>query len=151
MKRILFVCLGNICRSPLAEGVGRHFVQKHGMSIEVDSAGTSAWHEGEPPCKNSVKVARLHGIDIAAQRSRPVREEDHHGFDHIVAMDAQNRNDLESMGFQNVHLLGDFGGYGGKDVPDPYFFPGFEGFQKVFGMIETAVEDFIEKVENESI
>jgi protein-tyrosine phosphatase len=151
MKRILFVCLGNICRSPIAEGIARHIAQKRGMDLEVDSAGTSSWHEGEHPCRHSIKVAKDHDVDISLQVSRPVKDEDRHRFDHIVAMDTQNQRDLETMGFQNVHLLGDFGGLEGKDVPDPYFFPGFEGFEKVYGMIERAIEDFLEKVENESI
>jgi protein-tyrosine phosphatase len=151
MKRILFVCLGNICRSPLAEGITRQIVQNRNLSIETDSAGTSSWHEGEHPCENSIRVAQANGIDISSQISRPVNASDHARFDHIIAMDAQNRNDLEAMGFQNVHLLGDFGGFGGKDVPDPYFFPGFEGFEKVFQMIRTATEDLITKVEHGSI
>ncbi|MCF6206335.1 MAG: low molecular weight phosphotyrosine protein phosphatase [Sulfurovum sp.] len=151
MKRILFVCLGNICRSPIAEGVASHIAKKRGLQIEVDSAGTSSWHAGEHPCEHSVKVSKQHGIDIASLTSRPVSEKDKLHFDYIIAMDSQNRNDLETMGFQNVHLLGDFGGHEGKDVPDPYFFPGFEGFEKVYTMIETAIEDFIEKVKHESI
>jgi protein-tyrosine phosphatase len=151
MKRILFVCLGNICRSPLAEGVAQKIISERGLDIEVDSAGTSSWHEGENPCDHSIKVANMHGIDIASQVSRPVKEKDKQCFDHVVAMDGQNMKDLETHGFQNVHLLGDFGGYGGADVPDPYFFPGFEGFEKVYSMIEHALNDFIDKVENESI
>ncbi len=151
MKRILFVCLGNICRSPIAEGIARHHCNTHGLSIRIDSAGTSSWHEGEPPCAHSIKVARLHGIDISTQVSRPVSEADKSVFDHIVAMDRQNKKDLEAMGFENVHLIGDFGGYGGKDVPDPYFFSGFEGFEKVYGMIEDTVTDLIQKVLDESI
>jgi protein-tyrosine phosphatase len=151
MKRILFVCLGNICRSPLAEGVARQIIQSRNLSLEADSAGTSSWHKGEHPCDNSIKIAQKDNIDISSQTSRPIQMSDHNSFDYIVAMDAQNRNDLEGMGFQNVHLLGDFGGFGGKDVPDPYFFPGFEGFEKVFLMIRTATEDLITKVENESI
>jgi len=151
MKRILFVCLGNICRSPIAEGVARHLIKSRGFSLEVDSAGTSSWHEGEHPCTHSVKVAQLHGVDISAQTSRPVLPKDKEAFDYIVAMDAQNKKDLEAMGFENVHLIGDFGGYSGTDVPDPYFFLGFEGFEKVYGMIETAVTDLIERVHLESI
>ncbi len=151
MKRVLFVCLGNICRSPIAEGLAKHIAKTKGFEMEVDSAGTSAWHEGEHPCDHSVKIAKQYGINISSQISRPVKSEDHQYFDYIIAMDAQNRNDLESMGFQNVLLLGDFGGYGGKDVPDPYFFPGFEGFEKVFEMIRTTTEDLLTKVKNETI
>ncbi len=151
MKRILFVCLGNICRSPLAEGIAAHYIAKQSLKIEVDSAGTSDWHAGESPCTNSIKVARQHGIDIASYRARAVTDNDKIDFDYIVALDHQNMSDLLSRGFHNVHLLGDFGGYNGEDVPDPYFFPGFEGFEKVYTMIERAVHDFIEKVQHESI
>ncbi|MCB4745450.1 MAG: low molecular weight phosphotyrosine protein phosphatase [Sulfurovum sp.] len=149
MKRILFVCLGNICRSPLAEGIAHHYlIQKSQKTIEIDSAGTSEWHKGEAPCKHSIEVAQQHNIDISSQRSRPVTQSDQYKFDYIVALDKQNRNDLEIMGFQNIYLLGDFGSHGGEDVPDPYFFNGFEGFEKVYNMIETAVKDLIEKVEH---
>ena len=151
MKRILFVCLGNICRSPLAEGVAAKYVSDRQLDIAIDSAGTSSWHQGEPPCANSIKVAHTHGIDISSQVSRPVTDEDKNTFDCIVALDQQNLADLESKGFQNVCLLGDFGGYNGADVPDPYYFPGFEGFEKVFEMIERSVHDLIEKVNNGSI
>jgi protein-tyrosine phosphatase len=151
MKRILFVCLGNICRSPLAEGIATHIIDQKNLAIIADSAGTSNWHEGEAPCSNSVKAAQLHRIDISSQKSRPVIPEDRERFDYVIALDKQNQSDLEIQGFQNVYLLGDFGGYEGADVPDPYYFPGFEGFEKVYGMIETAIHDLLEKVENESI
>jgi len=142
-KRLLFVCLGNICRSPLAEGVAKKIVNNETLSIEVDSAGTSNWHEGEHPCIHSVKIAKHYDVDISEQRSRPVRKEDITLFDYVVGMDEQNRQDLIDFGFKNVYKLGDFGGFKGKDVPDPYFFPGFEGFDKVFRMIDTAVKDLI--------
>jgi len=151
MKQILFVCLGNICRSPIAEGVAKKLVKEHRLDCIIDSAGTSAWHKGEPPCDNSIKVAEKNGIDISKQTSRPVTSEDCRKFDYVIAMDAQNQKDLESKGFQNVYLLGEFGGYSGRDVPDPYYFQGFEGFEKVYRMIETSLKDFINKVKNESI
>ncbi len=150
-KKILFVCLGNICRSPLAEGIAQTCLEKKGIAWEADSAGTSGWHEGEPPCENAIKVAKIHGIEIAHQRSRPVNEADKDIRTRIVALDRKNLADLKAQGFSNVHLLGDFGGFGGEDVPDPYYFPGFEGFEKVYSMIETCVHDFIEKVENGSL
>jgi len=102
MKRILFVCLGNICRSPLAEGIAAYHIAQQELDILVDSAGTSSWHQGEPPCANSIKVAHTHGIDISSQVSRPVTDEDKNTFDCIVALDQQNLSDLESKGFQNV-------------------------------------------------
>jgi len=150
-KKILFVCLGNICRSPLAEGIAEAYIEKKGIAYEADSAGTSGWHEGEAPCKNAIKVAKAHGVEIGHQRSRPVCETDKDISTLIVALDRKNLADLEAQGFSNIHLLGDFGGFEGEDVPDPYYFPGFEGFEKVYAMIETCVHDFIEKVENESL
>jgi len=151
MKRILFVCLGNICRSPLAEGIAKHIIEEQERHMLADSAGTSSWHEGEAPCSNSIKIASLHHIDISSQRSRPIIPHDKEIFDYVIALDKQNQSDLEAQGFQNVYLMGDFGGFEGADVPDPYYFPGFEGFEKVYSMIETCILDLIEKVENESI
>lgn len=145
MKKILFVCLGNICRSPLAEGVARKYIEENGLDLYIDSAGTSNWHEGETPCDNSVRVAGNYGVDISAQRSRPITKEDIEKFDCVVAMDEENRKNLENFGFTKIYKLGDFGGYDGENVPDPYFFKGFEGFEKVFKMVERCVEDLLEK------
>ncbi len=145
MRRILFVCLGNICRSPLAEGVAQIIVEKKGLILVVDSAGTSNWHEGAAPCEHSISIARQNNIDISKQRSRPVTKQDIEHFDYVVAMDAQNKRDLENFGFTNVYKLGDYGGYKGADVPDPYFFPGFKGFETVFEMIDVCVKDFLQQ------
>ncbi len=143
--KILFVCLGNICRSPLAEGVAQSILEKEGLNLVVDSAGTSNWHEGEAPCAHSVKIGRQNNVDISRQRSRPITKQDIEIFDYVVAMDAQNKSDLEKFGFSNVYILGDFGGYKGANVPDPYFSPGFEGFEKVFEMVDVCVKDFLEQ------
>ena len=151
MNRILFVCLGNICRSPLAHGVAEKIVNNKDLSLIIDSAGTSDWHEGETPCKHSVEIADQYNVDISQQRSRPITREDISLFKYVVAMDQQNKADLEAFGFEQVHLLGDFGNFKGEDVPDPYFFDGFEGFDKVYNMIALCVEDFIQKVENGSL
>ena len=142
MSKILFVCLGNICRSPLAHGIAQRISEENRLEWFIDSAGTSNWHVGEAPCEHSIKVARNHKIDISLQRSRAVTKEDIHYFDYVIAMDRQNKIDMEAFGFKNVYLLGDFAGYDGSDVPDPYFFDGFEGFEKVFNMIELCVRDF---------
>ncbi len=151
MDRILFVCLGNICRSPLAHGVAEQIVNNRNLELFIDSAGTSDWHKGETPCKHSIEIADQYDIDISQQHSRPITKEDIISFKHVVAMDRQNKVDLEAFGFSNVHLLGDFGDFQGKDVPDPYFFEGFEGFDKVYNMVSVCVEDFIKKVENGSL
>ena len=151
MDRILFVCLGNICRSPLAHGVAEKIVNDNALSLIIDSAGTSNWHEGETPCEHSIEIASQYDVDITQQRSRPITKEDISLFKYVVAMDRQNKADLKAFGFENVHLLGDYGNFEGEDVPDPYFFDGFEGFDKVYSMIELCVEDFIGRIENESL
>ena len=145
MKSILFVCLGNICRSPLADGIATKIADDYNLDLHIDSAGTSQWHVGEPPCDNSIEVARLNGIDISSLRARTIHPDDKQKFDYIVAMDKQNREDLLARGYQNVYLIGEYGGFGGKDVPDPYFFDGFEGFHEVFAMLDKAVRDFLQK------
>lgn len=146
MRSVLFVCLGNICRSPLAEAILRAKAAEKGMDLRVDSAGTGSWHIGEPPCDNSVRIAKQHGLDIGAYRARQVCLEDAEAFDVIVGLDAKNIADLERMGMANVYKLGDFG-FGGEDVPDPYFFPGFEGFEKVFSMIESCCSGLLTQLE----
>ena len=151
MDRILFVCLGNICRSPLAHGVAEKIVNDKALALTIDSAGTSNWHEGETPCEHSIEIAEQYDVDIRQQRSRPITKEDISLFKYVVAMDQQNKADMEAFGFNTVHLLGDYGDFQGKDVPDPYFFDGFEGFEHVYTMIEVCVEDFIRKIENESL
>ena len=151
MDRILFVCLGNICRSPLAHGVAEKIAKEKGLALTVDSAGTSNWHEGEAPCQHSVEIAEQFNVNIRGQRSRPITKKDISLFKYVVAMDHQNKADMETFGFEQVYLLGNYGNFEGKDVPDPYFFDGFEGFETVYSMIEACVEDFIGQIENESL
>lgn len=144
MNSILFVCLGNICRSPIAEGVARKLIEQGGQAITVDSAGTGHWHVGEAPCRHSVTVARNNGIDISGLRARQVTKNDFAAFDLIVALDQSNYRDLKAMGCKNLVKLGDYG-YQGADVPDPYFFEGFEGFDHVFNMIENCVRELLSR------
>ena len=151
MKSILFVCLGNICRSPLAQGIAQKIVKEKNLEFIVDSAGTSNWHEGEAPCENSIKIAKQYQVDISKQHSRIISKNDIQKFDYVVAMDKQNKTDMENFGFKNVYLLGDFGTYKGADVPDPYFFDGFEGFEKVYTMITLCVSDFIQKIADKNL
>jgi protein-tyrosine phosphatase len=154
MKKILFVCLGNICRSPIAHGIAEDISKKQKLHYEIDSAGTSNWHEGEAPCTNSISIAQHHHIDISQQHSRTITQKDITYYDYIIAMDKQNKQDMEAFGFKNVYLLGNFGNMQGKDVPDPYFFTGnhvLDGFEKVYTMVETCVEDFIQKVKDGSL
>jgi protein-tyrosine phosphatase len=145
MPSVLFVCLGNICRSPLAEGIMRARARERGIDLVVDSAGTGDWHVGEPPCEHSIRVAAMHGIDITGLRARQVEPEDLHRFSHLVGLDDANVADLKRMGARKVLKLGDYG-YDGADVPDPYFFPGFEGFEKVYEMIDTCVGNLLAEI-----
>eukprot|EP01156_Anaeramoeba_ignava_P009891 Anaeramoba_ignava/a478403_18.p4 GENE.a478403_18~~a478403_18.p4 ORF type:complete len:150 (-),score=25.32 a478403_18:144-593(-) len=139
---ILFVCLGNICRSPLAEGIAKEYIKQNNLNIKCQSAGTGSWHIGEAPCENSIKVAKQNGIDISTQRARQVNINDFEEFDLIVGLDDSNISNLKKLGCKNPLKLGDFG-FEGKDVPDPYFFNGFEGFDKVYNMIETCVKTLL--------
>lgn len=145
MKSILFVCLGNICRSPIAEGIARHLITQYDYPITVDSAGTGHWHIGEAPCPHSITVAQNHGIDISSLRARQVTKEDFIAFDIIIALDQSNYRDLKAMGCPNLTKLGTYG-FEGADVPDPFFFEGFEGFEQVFTMIETSVQSLLQSI-----
>lgn len=148
--RILMVCLGNICRSPLAEGILKHKVQQLGLNWSIDSAGTGSWHAGELPDPRSIDVARRFGIDITDQRARQVRPEDFERFDLIFAMDRQNLRHLQQMASrpehrQKIRLLLDVLYPGqGQEVPDPYY-GGPEGFVQVFRLVEAACERLLEE------
>ena len=144
VKSIIFVCLGNICRSPLAEGIAKEYIKEKNLDIEIQSAGTGDWHIGNPPCPDSIKIAKMNGIDISNQRARQVNSKDFDKYDLVVGLDASNVQNLKNLGCKNPLKLGDFG-YDGEDVPDPYFFEGFEGFDKVFEMIEVCVKNLIKE------
>ena len=153
---VLFVCLGNICRSPLGEGVLAHRLEEEDLSgrVRVDSAGTGAWHEGEPPDPRSTDVARRHGIDLRG-RARRVRAEDFHEFDYIFAMDRSNLRDLrhlehEAGGGAVLTLFRDFDPSADEDldVPDPYY-GGSDGFDLMFEMIDRSCAAFIKHLHSE--
>lgn len=144
VKSILFVCLGNICRSPLAEGIAKQYLKEKKINLIIESAGTGHWHIGEKPCDNSIKVAKLNGVDISNQRAQQVKKSDFKNFDLIVGLDDSNISNLKNIGCKNPIKLGDFG-FDGADVPDPYFFDGFEGFDKVFEMIDICVRNLIDE------
>ena len=141
--RVLFVCTGNICRSPTAEGVFRRLVEDAGLAhvIEIDSAGTGAWHAGEPPDARSQEAALRRGIDLSAQQARPVDRDDFHAFDVIVAMDRGHLRELHRAAppgaTARIELLLDHAPEHGRDVPDPYYGAG-DGFERVLDMIEAA-------------
>ena len=144
MKSILFVCLGNICRSPLAEGIAKKIAKEKNLDLLIDSAGTGDWHIGQEPCPNSVKVAAQHNIDISEYQGRQVTVEDFSKYDLVVGLDDSNMSNLKNLGAKGHVKLGHFG-YNDEDVPDPYFFDGFEGFDKVFEMIETCVTQLLKE------
>ena len=143
MPSILFVCLGNICRSSLAEGVARNLADKHGFDVAIASAGTSRYHNGESPCSTSTELARQHGIDITHQRSTHISDYDLTSFERIIAMDRSNLSDLLALGLTNVSLLGDYG-FEGKEVADLYYEP--YRAEEVYGMIEGAVQQIFDKM-----
>ena len=153
---ILMVCLGNICRSPLAEGILKEKCKKAGLNWKVESAGTNGLHTGEPPHPLSQKVAKMNGIDISGQQSKMLVKEDFGRFDKIYAMAADIMEEMELIGKQsfevaNVDLLLNecFPGEN-KDVPDPWF--GEEaGYHKVYDMIELACEAIIKNHANATI
>jgi protein-tyrosine phosphatase len=123
---VLFVCLGNICRSPLAEAAFRKRADEAGLEVKVDSAGTGAWHKGQPPDRRSIAEAARRGIDISSQRARQVRAGDFSAFDHIIGMDADNLRDLRAImpegSTARLALVLDFAiGREGQSVADPYY------------------------------
>ncbi len=122
--RILFVCLGNICRSPLAEGIFRHVAESRGLEVVVDSAGTAAGTRGEPPDPRAIAIAAEAGIDISGLAARQVSTQDFARFDLILAMDRANLRDLSRLApaetGADLHLFMDHAGLGRQDVPDPY-------------------------------
>lgn len=137
MTRILAVCLGNICRSPTAEAV----IRAHLPNVEVDSAGTSDWHIGDPPYGPAVTAGAARGYDLAPLRARQVTVQDFHDFDLILAMDEKNLADLEAMrptaARAEVKLLMDYApDTGVREVPDPYYTRDFDG---ALDLIEAAV------------
>lgn len=147
VKSIIFVCLGNICRSPLAEGIAKEYIKEKNIDIIIQSAGTGNWHIGDAPCENSIKVALLNGVDISKQKAQQIKKDDLKNFDLVVALDDSNISNLKNLGCKNPLKLGDFG-FNGECVPDPYFFDGFEGFEgfdKVFEMIDICVKNLIDE------
>ena len=155
MTRILFVCLGNICRSPIAEGVMRHLVEEAGLGhrVEVDSAGTGAWHAGERPDPRSVATARSHGVSLDDQRARQLKASDYHDFDWILAMDRSNLETIEGRragdGKARVELLLAPPRAADGEVPDPYY-GGDDGFEQVYRMVYAACERLLEQIEEMS-
>ena len=152
---VLFVCLGNICRSPTAEGIFRRLLQERGFDgrVHVDSAGTSDYHIGEPPDPRAIAKAQHCGIDIKELRGRQVSRSDFEKFDYILAMDAENLDDLlrrcPKKYQDRVRLLMEFAPQTNvRAVPDPYF-GGDAGFDHVYELIEAASQGLLADIERE--
>ena len=145
------VCLGNICRSPLAEGIMQAKLASRGLDWAVDSAGTSYWHAGEGPDHRSQRTAQQHQLDISGQKARQFRADDLDKFDLILAMDRQNQRDILRMAQNDGHrekvrLILEMA-YPGEeqDVPDPYWDD--DGFEKVYQMLDDACDRILEQIE----
>src|SRR3954454_18315426 len=154
MTRVLFVCMGNICRSPTAEGAFRRLVREEGLEdeIEIDSAGTGGWHVGEPPDARATDAARRRGIDLDGA-ARQFSAADFDRFDLILAMDEENRRDLLRLAPDDetrakVRLFREFDpASNGRDldVPDPYF-GGEQGFEHVLDLVDAAARGLLDEI-----
>lgn len=151
---VLFVCLGNICRSPLAEAAMRRAVAERGLDISVDSAGTGDWHVGSPPDRRAQAVARRHGIDIGGYRARQVEIADFTRFTHMVALDEENFRDLEAVrpagATARLSLLFDHvPGREGQGVADPYY-GGPEGFERTWEEVTLGAMALLDALAGEA-
>ncbi|MBI3545511.1 MAG: low molecular weight phosphotyrosine protein phosphatase [Gammaproteobacteria bacterium] len=152
MIKVLFVCLGNICRSPTAEGVFRHLVQKEKLEkfLEIDSAGTHAYHVDAPPDERAQAACARRGIDIAHLRGRRATADDIREFDYVLAMDRENYENLRAISpaehQSKIRLFMEFApNRREREVPDPYF-GGISGFDRVLDMIEDAAQGLLEDI-----
>jgi protein-tyrosine phosphatase len=148
---VLFVCMGNICRSPTAEGVFRHYVAEAGLDdlFEIDSAGTHAYHVGEPPDRRAQLAAERRGFTLSHLRARRVAPEDFERFHYIIAMDQDNllmlQEQADAAQRDRIRLLLEFGSGPETDVPDPYY-GGATGFERVLDLVEDASRGLLESL-----
>ncbi len=151
MVKVLFICMGNICRSPTAEGVFRYKVAQANLQdhISIDSAGTHAYHVGNPPDARAQDAALKRNIDLSSQRARRVNADDFSSFDYVIAMDDSNKRDLLAIcpaGFEDrVHLFLDFAEGNETEVPDPYYGQG-RGFEIVLNLVEEAADGLLARI-----
>ncbi len=145
--RVVFVCLGNICRSPMAEGVFRHLVKEAGLEdrIQIDSCGTGGWHVGEPPHRGTQLILRQHGIDYQ-HRARQIDARDLRDADYLIAMDMENLDNIRRLGPTDaeVGLLLDYAeGLTVREVPDPYYNGRFE---EVYRLVEAGARGLLKHI-----
>ena len=154
-KAILFVCLGNICRSPTAEAVLRRLAEQSGIPLTIDSAGTGNWHAGEPPHPPMIKAAKARGYDLSPLRARQINPEDFHRFDRIFVMDDRNLRDV--MALRHAHRLPQVAALperlldlvpelGLTEVPDPYY---SGAFGQTISLCEAACRRLIEELQDQ--
>lgn len=153
--KVLFVCLGNICRSPTAEGIFRDMVKRRGLTGRVlhDSCGTGDWHQGEPPDPRAITEAHRRGIDISDLRARQIRAADFAAFDYIVTMDHDNHHEVRRLcppvHGGKVHHAVSFAPQNGADhVPDPYY-GGTKGFAQVYELLTAICEGLLQRIQDE--
>ncbi|MHB1513380.1 MAG: low molecular weight protein-tyrosine-phosphatase [Acidiferrobacter sp.] len=152
MIKVLFVCLGNICRSPMAEGLFRDLIEKRDLAdrVHIDSAGTHGYHIGAPPDERARQTMARHGVDIGAFEGRKVDVVDLDQFDYVLAMDRSNLRDLERLGGgsrPHVRLFLEFARASAeREVPDPYY-GGPDGFEHVYALLEDAAAGLLADIE----
>ncbi len=151
--KILMVCLGNICCSPMAEGIMQAKIEKYKIDAEVDSAGFEPFHSGDAPDFRATRVMKKHGIDISGQRSRLFRETDFNVFDRIYVMDSNNYNDVKSVSKNSIqmqkvdYILNISHPGSNKPVPDP-FYGGEQSFEKTYQLLDSATELIAIEIKN---
>jgi protein-tyrosine phosphatase len=150
MVRVLFVCMGNICRSPISQGVFENVLRREGLEEEVfvDSAGTGNWHVGSPPDERAQRTAGLRGVDLGAQQARQISPEDCDDFDYVLTMDEENYRTVSGLcrGRAVVRPFLDFAPDSPeREIPDPYH-GGAEGFERVLDLVEAASEGLLEDI-----
>jgi protein-tyrosine phosphatase len=152
INRILFVCMGNICRSPTAEAIFRAKILKYQLATEIDSAGTIGFHQGHGPDKRSVAAGEKRGLDFTAMQARQVSVEDFEHFDLILAADRSNLIELKAMCpaylQHKLQLMLSFAELGTEEVPDPYYGDG-EGFERVLDLLETSLDVLAQQIQRQ--
>lgn len=153
MISVLFVCLGNICRSPMAEAIFRDLVKKEGLQdqVKIDSAGTGDWHVGHPPHEGTREILKKYQVTDEGIFARQIDSDDLNQFDYIIAMDSQNIDNIKKVGKISAHvkinkLLDFVDDYKGKDVPDPYYTGNFD---EVYELVQAGCTQLLEEIKKE--